>query len=178
LGGYYLWPINAIANIAFQVEILDLLRTWEERELAVRNRAKFVQEYVDRNPSEQRLDLFPKPKGEDSVHYEFFPGVTRDENLSESLFVTASDDVSTSYNENHTGGTSTSGGVSSSGDEDLGGLVPAEATKLWLEFTPRHPPCSPWIERIEVDLISDQLSEVWWHSRLRSDQLLGPTSTI
>jgi hypothetical protein len=91
------------------------------------------------------------PKGEDLLHYEFIPGVTREENLSDNLWVTSSDNISTPYNENHSGGTSSSGGVSSSGDEDLGGRMPPEAEKLWLEFSPHYPPRAHTMGRAHRD---------------------------
>jgi hypothetical protein len=161
--GHLHLPIISAANLVFNREKLDPLRTLEERLLAERDRAMFVEDYVERVPRDRRDEPIVWPKGEDTLHYEFFPGVTREEDLHDNLYVTASDDISTPYNDNHSGGTSSSGGVSSLGDEDLGGRVPAEAEKLWLEFSPHHPPRTPWIERIEIDLVRRQLSGIWWH---------------
>lgn len=163
LGGHFLVPISHAAHIAFRDEILDGLGTLEERDLAEKNRATFVQDFIERVPPDRRNELVVLPKSEDELHYEFFPGVSRREDLHDNLYVTASDDISTPYNGNHTGGTSSTGGISSSGDEDLGGRVPSSAKKLWLEFGPSRPPRTPWVERIEIDLIRHQLSEVWWH---------------
>jgi hypothetical protein len=82
--------------------------------------------------------------GEAVLHYEFVPAVQDRERRDKGPFfwywmVSASDDAGTEYAENNTGGFDPSGqGPSSHGTRDLGGVIPAAANRLVLDFQP------PW----------------------------------
>jgi len=163
LGGYGHISIESAAFRSFLRESPVPIRTLADRQKLEEERSNFIQDYIAQVPLDKRDEFVVWPNGEDSIHFDLFPGIDPEEDLHDFLYVTATDDLSTSYNENHTGGWSPTGGLSSSGEEDLGGHVPSTATRLWLDFAPSHLPDTPWVERIEIDLIAGEVSNLWWH---------------
>jgi hypothetical protein len=75
-------------------------------------------------------------------HYEFVPAVREQERQDKGPFfwywmAFASDDTGTQYNNHNSGGFDPSGdGPSAHGTRDLGGVIPAAATRLVLDFQP------------------------------------------
>jgi hypothetical protein len=100
-----------------------------------------------------------EPNGAE-LHYEFVPGLTAAETGAKEFFwywmLAASDDVGTEYDDSNTGGFSERGGAASHGVRDVGGVVPASATRLTLEFEPASgwTPSRDYVRTLIIDLES------------------------
>jgi len=102
---------------------------------------------------------------EAQLHYEFVPGIAPGECEQRGEFfwywmLQAHDDVGTEYNANNGGGfDGQSGGTASHGSRDLGGQVPATATRLTIRFDPPSQwwPPEPWIDELTIDLLTGRV---------------------
>jgi hypothetical protein len=100
-------------------------------------------------------------KMEPSLHYKFIPGIEPSEEERDGAFfwywmLSVSDDVGTHYRDDH-GGTKeqAAGGAATTATRDIGGHIPAEASRLLLGFTPpgRWKPPEPWPRELQIDLM-------------------------
>jgi hypothetical protein len=112
--------------------------------------------------SDEDRELLPADNSEDDLHFDYVPGVTRDERF-EFWWLKVSDDVGTEYFDPTSldgfdggggGGYSRAGGDRSDGTRDVGNLIPAAAGIITLEFRPGAywTPPGPWIREVSIDL--------------------------
>jgi hypothetical protein len=90
------------------------------------------------------------------LHYEFVPGVERDERpFGWYWLLSASDDRGTTYGDENGGAFDhRDGRAAAHGERDLGGVIPKRATRLMLAFEPPSgwTPPEPWTRQIVINL--------------------------
>jgi hypothetical protein len=126
-----------VLAIAFDVDIGELV---EGHHVVARG--------IERGPNGARL------------HYEFVPAISGSNPDVKGPFfwywsLSAADDAGTSYADSDSGAfDGRSGGEASHGERDLGGEVPASATRLTLRFgpAPQFEPPSGWRRHLVIDL--------------------------
>ena len=104
------------------------------------------------------------------LHYEFVPGPTYEsgpEPFHWYWMLHASDDSRTEYRDDNGGGFDQSGGPAAHGLRDLGGVIPAQARLLTIDFEPPSTwsgwsPTTPYVRRLVVDLVACAVVEVGW----------------
>jgi hypothetical protein len=96
---------------------------------------------------------------EPELHYEFVPGISRDEEAAHPFFwywmLSVSDDVGTTYSDANGGARGpAAGGDATHATRDLGGRIPDQATWLALGFEPPSTwlPPEPWRRQLVIDL--------------------------
>jgi hypothetical protein len=99
-------------------------------------------------------------KMQPSLHYKFVPGIgTSEEEGNEAFFwywmLSVSDDIGTNYRDDNGGAKEqATGGTATHAARDIGGHIPADASRLFLRFTPPHgwEPPEPWLRELQLDL--------------------------
>ena len=96
---------------------------------------------------------------EPELHYEFIPALHPHERLYKGenywyWMLHCTDDVGTQYLDHNNGSVGTS-----HGERDLGGQIPPEAHRLFIEFKPPSgwEPPEPWCRRVTIDLVERPL---------------------
>lgn len=103
---------------------------------------------------------------EPQLHYEFVPGLEKEEEDDDPFFwywmLHVSDDVGTQYRDDN-GGTRgpAEGGMATDATRDLGGHIPDSASRLVIDFEPpsRWKPPAPWRDQLVIDLVARRVIE-------------------
>jgi hypothetical protein len=116
--------------------------------------------------SAEEMEMVEAGRADPVLHYEFVPGLTRDEEVAEPFFwywmLHVTDDVGTVYNDGNGGARGqTDGGVATHGVRDLGGQVPGGAKQLVITFEPAAgwTPSEPWRKKLLIDMITKTVVE-------------------
>ncbi len=100
-------------------------------------------------------------KVEPSLHYKFVPGIEPSEEEGNEAFfwywmLSVSDDAGTHYRDDNGGAKErAAGGMATPATRDIEGHIPADASRLFLRFTPPHgwEPPEPWPRELQLDVI-------------------------
>lgn len=116
-----------------------------------------------RRLSPEDMEVVGTRQTEPELHYEFVPGLQRDEVDADPFFwywtLRVRDDLGTTYRRDDTGAYGTSGGAASHATRDLGGSVPDGASWLFLRFSPPpdwEPP-DGYLNELVVELVERRL---------------------
>jgi len=119
-----------------------------------------------RTLSAEDMEVVETRLSEPQLHYEFVPGLEKQEDDEDPFFwywmLHVSDDVATQYRDDNGGARGPAqGGSATHATRDLGGHIPDSASRLVLAFEPppRWDPPEPWRDRLVIDLLARQVIE-------------------
>jgi hypothetical protein len=103
---------------------------------------------------------------EATLHYEFIPGLDKSEHAGDHFFwywkLHCSDDVRTAYSDANTGARAPSeGGPATHATRDIGGSIPATASRLMMDFAPARgwTPPEPCRGQLVIDLTTRSVAD-------------------